>query len=248
MKLFKLSTLFVLFTLCILGLSGTEAFAQDKKKDKKEKKSKKDYDHTKLTPDRYGRVFGQREPRHKDYDVPWGSAKFFPAIYWNTIGLEYEHSLGGHVTIALRGYYNYGRNDGANSNQLVQNTNYLDPGYLVELMGKFYFHRTAQKGPYASLGASYGELLYFDGNYRPFTVLSRRQSQTGDNLGAVTDYTPAKPYHFSGGLGYQIALGFRGLSGNIFAGVQSSFPDDGGLALQLFIEPGIGVVFGAGDK
>ena len=230
-----------------------EQIEEKEEKKKKEKKGKKKDKAEKEEPkrrftnkpaDRYGRVYGQEAKRHHDYDAPFASIKFYPAIYWNSYGLEYEQTVSSHFTVALRGYYNTGTQ--ASANFYDHDPRASEQGFLVDLMGKFYFHKTPQKGPYLSLGASYGDLLLVDGSFRPWTLFNTGRELEGVDESTVGDIPRAQPFHFQVSGGYQISLLFRKITGNIQTGVQASFLEEGGTALQFFVEPGIGITIGGG--
>lgn len=170
------------------------------------------------------------------------NVKLMPALYWNTIGIELEYPLNDLLTVGLNIAAKSGRTDGERKPFKIRPETYQDPSYRVELAIKYYISQSAPVGLYAQLNFSYGNLLYYDGTNKPFTLHSRWKS-FNQGIRAPTDLTPPKEYSFGLGAGYQLIVIPKHIIANIMLGTQIFIDQENKVYPALYVQPSIGYVF-----
>lgn len=172
------------------------------------------------------------------------NVKFIPAFFWNSAGLEVEVPVANQFTVALSGYGKLGRTDSKKNNYIVPQERFLENGYMVELAARYYPTLTPKPaGPYAQVAVNYGNLLYFDGTTRPFSINQRWRKLEGNNPRNRSELKEFQPYGFSLGGGYQVVFVQRKIIANLGAGIQGNIAKGGGIEVFIYVTPSIGILF-----
>lgn len=167
--------------------------------------------------------------------------KVMPAFYWGTLGFEAEYPVTQKISIGLNFAGNLGRADGKNANFKIKPEAYLEPGYNIDLVGKYYFKGEAPEGLYATLNFSYNTKLYFDGNTRPFTLHNRWKELAG--LRVPNDLVKPKPFNSGLGIGYQLVIIPKHIIANMMLAAQGQIDNNNDFFISIYLVPSIGYVF-----
>jgi hypothetical protein len=183
--------------------------------------------------------------KKKSQKEPSGlNVKFIPAFFWNSAGLEVEVPVANRLTVALSGYGKLGRTDSKKNNYVIPQEPFLENGYMVELAARYYPTLTPKPaGLYAQVAVNYGNLLYFDGTTRPFSINQRWRKLEGNNLRNRSELKEFQPYGFSLGGGYQVMFVQRKIIANLGAGIQGNIAKSGGIGISVYVTPSIGIFF-----
>ena len=171
------------------------------------------------------------------------NVKLAPGLFWNTLGLEAEVALSGSFTLGVGAYGKWGARGAGRNHLLLLDQAYFEPGYLVELFGRYYPLQPAPSGWYVQGNVSYGTLLNSDASTRPFTLFTVRDLAQPGSL--VRSVARSKPYAFGVGTGYQFLIPSARLIVNLMGGAQMGFGagDYGGAYLFFYAQPAVGFYF-----
>lgn len=165
------------------------------------------------------------------------SIKAIPAFFWNTTGIQAEYIVGTKLGVGLNFSYAFGFNDAPAGFEYLPEE-YLKSGLGVDLFAKFYFAGNAPEGLYGYANLSYNNMLFFDGNNRPYTIHNHWKEFDGTILQNTTI-----PNAFGGGVGagYQVKL-----ISHVIADASISLqlhPSNNGLHMSVYFLPSVGYVF-----
>lgn len=167
--------------------------------------------------------------------------KLSPALFWNTLGLEFEFPFTKKLSASINLMGKLGRTDGRNTTFKVKEEAYLKDGYLGELSFRYYFAGKAPEGIYIQANFTYSNILYFDGTTRPYTLHNHWKDLNG--LRTPADFPDLLPYSGGLGLGYQVVIIPEHLIGNLMLGAQSNIDQEGNPLLSVYLYPSIGFKF-----
>lgn len=170
------------------------------------------------------------------------NVKAMPAFYWSSLGIEIEYPLSDVFTIGLNILGKIGRTDGRNTVFKIRPETHQESAYRLELAGKYYFQQSAPIGFYAQLNVTYGNLLFFDGTNRPYTMHSKWKQFNGGVRAPATIETP-KDYSFGIGGGYQLVVIPKKIIANIMVGTQLYLEQTSGIYPSFYVAPSLGYVF-----
>jgi hypothetical protein len=182
----------------------------------------------------------KKKPTRKSYDGSGFAIKAMPALFWNSLALEAEYPVNRTFSIAVSGTFKLGRTDGPRSNFKVNPADYLDNGYRFELQVRYFLTGFAPLGFYVSAYVSYGQIVYFDGTTRPYSLWNRVKEQ--DNLRSRSGISKPQPIGGGGGFGYQLMIIPKRVIANFFIGVQTNVDGDNTIFLSGYVAPSIGII------
>jgi hypothetical protein len=184
---------------------------------------------------------GKKKQLRKGYDGSGFNIKAMPALFWNSASVEMEIPVHKSFSIAVNGTFKLGRTDGKQSNFRVNPAEYLDNGFRVDLHVRYFPVSYAPFGFYADAFASYGQIVYFDGTTRPYSLLNRVKEK--DDLRSPSNITKPQPFGAGAGVGYQILLIPKKVVANFFFGLQTNIDGDNTIFLSGFVAPSLGILF-----
>ncbi|MGB3618915.1 MAG: hypothetical protein WBA12_12415 [Catalinimonas sp.] len=199
---------------------------------------------------RRGRSVEKSRPAQEESGVRYASdvaspfnLKLMPGLFWNTLGLEAEVAVSGSFTVGVAGWGKWAPLDARRENLLLLDQPYHDPGYLVEVLGRYYPLQPAPSGWYVQANATWGNLLYTNAATRPFTFLTLRDLPNGGDLTARV--AASEPYAFGVGSGYQFLIPAARLIVNLTGGAQVAFEggDRSGAYVFFYAQPSVGLYF-----
>lgn len=173
--------------------------------------------------------------------------KIQPAFFWASVGLEAELILSAKISVALNVVGKYGVMDGKNKTQGIRKEDFINQGFMVELIGRYYINLSkknlslAPLGFYVQASAGYNKLLYFDGSVRPFSLHTRFRTSPLDPS-IQSDFPQPQPFIGGLGVGYQIELLRNKVIANLGAGAQAN-SDRQGLFFTIYVSPSLGMMF-----
>jgi hypothetical protein len=169
--------------------------------------------------------------------------KLAPAFFWNTVGIDGEYVIKHKFSISALVYLKYGRTDGQKRPFIIKNEDYLGQGYRVELQGKYYLKQDKKnKGPYGMYvqgNFSYGNMVYFDGTTRPYTINNRWRDFVG--LSVPSEIENPKKISFGAGLGYQVIIIPKQFIANVMVGTQLGFGQKNPF-VSFYFQPSLGYI------
>jgi len=170
------------------------------------------------------------------------NVKIQPAIFWATLGLEAEYLVSPKITVAVNVLGKLGQTDPKNNIRPLKQGDFLDNGFLAELIGRYFIQLSKKKivlapsGFYIQASVGYSKLLYFDGNTRPFTLHTRNR-----NVKEPYFYQPS-PIIGGVGAGYQVELLPKKIIANLAVGAQTNI-DTKGVFFSIYVSPSVGFMF-----
>ena len=170
------------------------------------------------------------------------NVKIQPAIFWATLGIETEYLVSPKITLALNVLGKLGQTDPKNNIRPLKQGDFLNNGFLAELIGRYFIQLSKKKlvlapsGFYIQAAVGYSKLLYFDGNTRPFTLHTRNRDLKDPNF-----YQPS-PIIGGLGAGYQVELLPKKIIANLAIGTQTNF-DTKGVFFSIYVSPSVGFMF-----
>jgi len=170
------------------------------------------------------------------------NAKLMPAFYLNSLGLEVEYPLNDFFTIGINLIGKIGRTDGNRVVFKIRPETSQEASYRVELAAKYYISKNAPTGLYGQFNISFGNLLFFDGTNRPYTLHSRwKRFDAG--IRSPVEIVPPRDLSLGVGVGYQLVVIPKKIIANIMVGSQLFFEQDSGIYPSVYISPSLGYVF-----
>ncbi len=183
--------------------------------------------------------------------------RFMPAFYLDCGAIEIEYPLSTSLSVGVNMLGKLGRTDnGTTINFKMRPETYQDAAFRAEFALKFYIPMwwdkeagfNAPSGLYLQGNASYGNLLFYDGNIRPYTFHSRWKKINGGQLRTPTQLDLPSDIGLGGGIGYQAIVIPNHFIANIMVGMHTyrrfvqakgNFDPD----LSFYVSPSIGWVF-----
>ncbi|MFN3403413.1 MAG: hypothetical protein ACK40G_04905 [Cytophagaceae bacterium] len=183
----------------------------------------------------------ENDPAEEEKSGRGVNVKLSPAFFWKTVGLEFEFPLAKRMSIGLNLFYKYGNAEGVGNRFIIKEEGFPTDGYRAELALKFYLVGHAPEGFYVQLDGFYNQLMYFDGNSRPFTLHNNWDKLQYDNSPSILE----KPNPIGGGLGigYQLVFIPKHLIGNVTLGVQGNQDLNNNLFFTVYLAPSLGIRF-----
>lgn len=170
------------------------------------------------------------------------NVKVMPAFYWSSIGAEIEYPVSDAFTVGLNILGKIGRTDGKNVVFKIRPESTQESAYRLELAAKYYLGKSAPIGFYGQFNLSYGNLLFFDGTNRPYTMHSKWK-KFNDDKRAPTLVEQPKDYSVGLGAGYQLIVIPKKIIANIMVGTQLYLEQTSGMYPAFYISPSLGYVF-----
>lgn len=189
----------------------------------------------------YNLTPGKKKQMRKGYDGSGFNIKAMPALFWNSASVEMELPVHKSFSVAVSGTFKLGRTDGKQSNFRVNPAEYLDNGFRLDLHVRYFPVSHAPFGFYADAFASYGQIVYFDGTTRPYSLLNRVKEK--NDLRSPSNISKPQPFGAGVGVGYQVLLIPKKVVANFFFGVQSNIDGDNTIFLSGFVAPSLGILF-----
>ncbi|HEX8547114.1 MAG TPA: hypothetical protein VF691_09150 [Cytophagaceae bacterium] len=167
--------------------------------------------------------------------------KLSPAIFWKTAVVEFEYPLTSKITVGLNLLGKLGRTDEAKANAILKNENLVNNGLRAELAAKYYFKNEAPTGFYIQSNVAFGNLIYFDGNVRPYTLHNHWKKPTAEDPKGKLE----RPFPVSAGIGggYQLVLLPKHIIGNLMLGVQGNMDQQNNFFVSIYVAPSLGYMF-----
>ena len=176
------------------------------------------------------------QPEQQAYLKP--SLKLTPAPGYRTFMAHYEHPLSDHLSLSLvAGFKSSGPKE--DNNLTPAKNNIYKSGYLVDVVGKYYFN-LAPSGFYglASLGAS--NILYGNGTVRPYSFTPGIKKL--DPTKADATIPNPKALRIAVGAGYQWTIIPRTLIADFNFNI-GSYSNSDGSHVQMYFTPSVGYIF-----
>ena len=170
------------------------------------------------------------------------NVKFMPAFYWSSLGVEIEYPLADAFTIGLNILGKIGRTDGKRVVFKIRPETHQESAYRMELAAKYYLKKTAPIGLYAQFNVTYGNLLFFDGTNRPYTLHSKWKKFDG-GVRSPSEVERPKDYSLGIGGGYQLIVIPKKIIANIMVGTQLYLEQSSGMYPSFYVAPSLGYVF-----
>lgn len=166
--------------------------------------------------------------------------KVAPVLFWKTLITEFEYPLSSKFSIGLNVLTKFGRTDWGKKQQPIVKESLLENGLRFELALKYFITGDAPTGFYVSANGAWGNLIYFDGNVRPYTFHNHWKNTVDEASGKLL-----KPFPFSGGIGagYQLMILPKHIIANLMIGAQANFDNQQSLFISLYAAPSIGIIF-----
>lgn len=167
--------------------------------------------------------------------------KLSPAIFWKTAVLEFEYPVSKTFTVGVNLLAKIGRTDGAKANAILKNENILDNGLRAELAFKYFIKKEAPLGFYAQGNVAWGNLIYFDGNVRPYTLHNHWKKPTPEYPTGILE----RPFPISAGVGggYQLVMLPKHIIANLMLGVQGNMDQQNDFFVSIYVAPSLGYMF-----
>lgn len=169
--------------------------------------------------------------------------KLLPAIYWNTVGLEFEVPAG-LWSFGVMGMYKFNERFGNDKNFKVRPEDYQKSGFRAEVFGRYWYRGEAPAGLFVEGKVFYNTIIYFDGNPMPYTLYNRWKEL--DGLRAPTEISKPSPFGLGIATGIQIYVIQGVLVANIKGGLdlnQDNADNGNKVFLSLYLQPSIGISF-----
>ena len=170
------------------------------------------------------------------------NVKIMPALYWSSLGLEIEYPISDAFTVGFNILGKLGRTDGKNVVFKIRPESTQDPAYRLEVAAKYYLSNNAPTGIYIQLNASYGNLLFFDGTNRPYTLHSKWKNFDG-GVRSPTEIEVPQDYSFGIGAGYQLIVIPKKIIANIMVGTQLYLERTSDIYPAIYLAPSLGYMF-----
>ncbi|QNL22020.1 hypothetical protein HZR84_08730 [Hyphobacterium sp. CCMP332] len=174
---------------------------------------------------------------------PGPNVKISPAIYWSTIGLEFEMPMG-MMTFGVAGMYKFNERFGNDKNFKVRPEDYQQDGFRAEIFGRYFFRGEAPVGLFFEGKLFYNTIIYFDGNPMPYTLYNRWKEL--DGLRSPNDIKKPSPFGLGGATGIQVMVVPNAIIANLKVGLdlnQDNSENNNKLFLSIYLQPSIGITF-----
>ncbi|MEQ8360857.1 MAG: hypothetical protein RH860_15300 [Cytophagales bacterium] len=174
---------------------------------------------------------------------PGPNVKISPAIYWSTIGLEFEMPMGV-MTFGVAGMYKFNERFGNDKNFKVRPEDYQQDGFRAEIFGRYFFRGEAPVGLFFEGKLFYNTIIYFDGNPMPYTLYNRWKEL--DGLRSPNDIQKPNPFGLGGATGIQVMVVPNAIIANLKVGLdlnQDNSENNNKLFLSIYLQPSIGITF-----
>jgi hypothetical protein len=167
--------------------------------------------------------------------------KLSPAFFWNTASLELEYPVNGKFSFGLNLYAKLGSTGNGKATIKVREESFLKDGYLAEGLLRFYPGGMAPEGIFIQGSATYGNLIYFDGNTRPYTLHNHwRKLQ---NVNSSVPIEKPKPFGGGVGIGFQTVIIPEHLIGCLVLGMQVNNDATNKTFYSIYLAPSLGFKF-----
>lgn len=174
---------------------------------------------------------------------PGPNIKISPAIYWNTIGMEFEMPMG-MMSFGIAGMYKFNERLGNDKNFKVRPEDYQQDGFRAELFGRYFFRGESPVGLFVEGKLFYNTIIYFDGNPMPYTLYNRWKEL--DGLRSPNEIRKPNPFGLGGAGGIQVMVVPNAIIANLKVGLdlnQDNPDNDNKLFLSIYLQPSIGITF-----
>ncbi|TAH25350.1 MAG: hypothetical protein EAZ07_07455 [Cytophagales bacterium] len=192
-------------------------------------------------------VYFTQKPNYSNYSVfaqksklEGFNIKLSPSLFWKTTTIEFEYPIAKHISLGVNVSAKLGRWDGKKVNRTMPNEDYLNNGFAVEFVGKYYFKHEAPEGLYVQANLAYNNFFYQDGTTRPFSFFTHWREQDGANS---LPFRAPKPFQFGVGVGYQVILLPKHFIGNVMIGTLGNFNGENEFQFSIYLAPSLGYVF-----
>ncbi len=175
--------------------------------------------------------------------------KIQPAVYWGSLGLEMEFTIGHNISFGLNNIGRLGSLDLSPISNRLQTQDYQQNGLLSEIFFRYYLNGKDHKSHFAPAGfyihANVGTnyIVNSDGTLRPFSIVTFTDKKVGDQNQTPQVFSRPQPYFGGLGFGYQVIIYPQHLIANIYLGTQANFNGENKFQLSLYISPSIGWLF-----
>jgi len=185
---------------------------------------------------RFFKNFATEENPSKGFNI-----KLSPAFFWNTASLELEYPLSSKFSMGINLFAKLGSTGGGKNNIKVKEESFLKDGYLAEALFRFYPKAMAPEGIFIQGSLTYGNLIYFDGNTRPYTLHNHWRKLKNVNSSVAIE----KPKPLGGGLGigYQTVIIPERLIGCLVLGMQVNSDSANKTFFSIYLAPSLGIKF-----
>ncbi|MCR6639739.1 MAG: hypothetical protein NVV82_12340 [Sporocytophaga sp.] len=185
---------------------------------------------------RYYKHIATEESPFKGFNI-----KLSPAFFWNTASIEFEYPLSSKLSLGINIFAKLGSTGSGKNNIKVKEESFLKDGYLAEGLLRFYPLAMAPEGIFIQGSLTYGNLIYFDGNTRPYTLHNHWRKLKNVNSNVPIE----KPRPLGGGLGigYQTVIIPEHLIGCLVLGVQANQDAGNKTFYSIYLAPSLGFKF-----
>ncbi|GAL87558.1 hypothetical protein MYP_4788 [Sporocytophaga myxococcoides] len=167
--------------------------------------------------------------------------KLSPAFFWNTASIEFEYPLSSKFSLGINLFAKLGNTGSGKNNIKVKEESFLKDGYLAEGLFRFYPLAMAPEGIFIQGSLTYGNLIYFDGNTRPYTLHNHwRKLQ---NVNSSIPIEKPKPLGGGLGIGFQTVIIPEHLIGCLVLGVQANTDVANKTFYSIYLAPSLGFKF-----
>ncbi len=174
---------------------------------------------------------------------PGPNIKISPALYWSTIGLEYEIPMG-MMTFGVAGMYKFNERYGNDKNFKVRPEDYQQDGFRAEIFGRYFFRGESPVGLFFEGKVFYNTIIYFDGSPMPYTLYNRWKEL--DGLRSPNEIRKPSPFGIGGATGIQVMVIPNAIIANLKVGLdlnQDNPDNNNKLFLTIYLQPSIGITF-----
>ena len=170
------------------------------------------------------------------------NVKLMPAFFWSSLGVEVEYPINDAFSVGLNILGKIGRTDGKNVVFKIRPEEPQESAYRLELAAKYYLSKSAPIGFYGQFNVTYGNLLYFDGTNRPYTLHSKWK-KFDSNIRKPTEIERPKDISLGIGAGYQLVVIPKKIIANIMVGTHLYLEQTNGMYPSFYVSPSLGYVF-----
>ncbi len=167
--------------------------------------------------------------------------KISPAFFWNTASIEFEYPLSTKFSVGVNIFAKLGSTGGGKNNIKVKEESFLKDGYLAEGLLRFYPLAMAPEGIFIQGSLTYGNLIYFDGNTRPYTLHNHWRKLK--NVNSSVPIEKPKPLGGGLGIGFQTVIIPEHLIGCLVLGVQANQDAGNKTFYSIYLAPSLGFKF-----
>ncbi len=184
--------------------------------------------------------------KRKEYSL---NIKSQPGFFWSSLGIEAEISIKQKYSAGINIIGKLASLDGIEQISKSRQDDYLQNGILIEGFFRYFLHEEdhhtfhSPTGFYihSFIGAS--NIIYADGNIRPFCMHNQLESAKGNQIQTPSNINSPKPFYGGVGFGYQFIILPGHIIGNFLLATQANVNSNDKFMISFFVSPSVGWLF-----